>query len=131
MKKNIILIGGAVALLGAGAFIYFKNKNKPNGARDSSKTLAMSELAKAEESAESVKIKQDIKDLASTIKAKRDGIATLQSQMKPNSAFLPYRVLNMTISNNITNIQNTINSDIAKLKELGYTELNGSAVKIG
>lgn len=130
MNKNVIFIGGAVALLGAGAFMYFKNKNKPNGARDSSKTLAMSELAKAEESAESVKIKQDIKDLASTIKGKRDGIATLQSQMKPNN-FLPYKVLNMKISNNITNIQNTINSDIAKLKELGYTELNGSAVKIG
>ena len=129
MKKNVIFIGGAVALLGAGAFIYFKNKNKPNGARDSSKTLAMSELAKAEESAESVKIKQDIKDLASTIKAKRDGIATLQSQKKPN--VIVFRQLNTQLTNNINELQNSINSDIAKLKELGYTELNGSAVKIG
>ena len=130
MKKNIIFIGGAVALLGAGAFIYFKNKNKPNGARDSSKTLAMSELAKAEESAESVKIKQDIKDLATSIKTKRDATIVLQSQMKPNN-FLPNRAFNSAISNNIINIQNTINVDVAKLKELGYTELNGSAVKIG
>jgi uncharacterized protein HemX len=129
MKKNIIFIGGAVVLLGAGAFIYFKNKNKPNGARDSSKTLAMSELAKAEESAESVKIKQDIKDLASTIKAKRDGIATLQSQKKPN--LVVFSTLNAKLRNNINELQNSINSDIAKLKELGYTELNGSAVKIG
>jgi hypothetical protein len=130
MKKNIIFIGGAVALLGAGAFLYFKNKNKPNGARDSSKTLAMSELAKAEESAESVKIKQDIKDLATSIKTKRDATIVLQSQMKPNN-FLPNRAFNSAISNNIINIQNTINVDVAKLKELGYTELNGSAVKIG
>jgi LPXTG-motif cell wall-anchored protein len=130
MNKNVILIGGAVALLGAGAFLYFKNKKKPNGAKDSSKTLAMSELAKAEESAESVKIKQDIKDLATSIKAKRDATIVLQSQMKPNN-FLPNIAFNSAISNNIINIQNAINVDVAKLKELGYTELNGSAVKIG
>ena len=130
MNKNVILIGGAVALLGAGAFLYFKNKNKANSLSNESKNLAMSEIANTEQSVEAVKIKQDIKDLATSIKAKRDATIVLQSQMKPNN-FLPNRAFNSAISNNIINIQNTINVDVAKLKELGYTELNGSAVKIG
>jgi LPXTG-motif cell wall-anchored protein len=129
MNKNVILIGGAVALLGAGAFLYFKNKKKPNDASTSSKTLAMSEIANAEQSVEAVKIKQDIKDLATSIKAKRESILVLNSQIKPKIGL--FTSLNATIRNQILQIQNTINSDIAKLKELGYTELNGSAVKIG
>jgi LPXTG-motif cell wall-anchored protein len=130
MNKNVILIGGAVALLGAGAFLYFKNKKKANSLSNESKNLAMSEIANTEQSVEAVKIKQDIKDLATSIKAKRDATIVLQSQMKPNN-FLPNIAFNSAISNNIINIQNAINVDVAKLKELGYTELNGSAVKIG
>jgi uncharacterized protein HemX len=129
MNKNVILIGGAVALLGAGAFLYFKNKNKANSLSNESKNLAMSEIANTEQSVEAVKIKQDIKDLATSIKAKREGILVLESQMKPRVAM--FTSLNANIRGKILEIQNTINSDIAKLKELGYTELNGSAVKIG
>ena len=127
MNKNIIFIGGAVALLGAGAFLYFKNKKKSGVASSSSSTLPLSEIAKTEESAEAIKIKQDIKDLATLIKEKRDRISVLQNQLK-SIGKLGMRVI---ISRKISDIQNPLNSDLAKLKELGYTELNGSAVKIG
>jgi LPXTG-motif cell wall-anchored protein len=127
MNKNIIFIGGAIALLGAGAFLYFKNKKKSGVASSSSSTLPLSEIAKTEESAEAIKIKQDIKDLATSIKEKRDRISVLQNQLKSIGS-VGRRAI---IFRKITDIQNPLNSDLAKLKELGYTELNGSAVKIG
>jgi hypothetical protein len=126
MNKKVVIIS-VLGLVGVGVYLYFNNKSKTN------KTLAstppVSEIANLEQSQEAIKIKQDIKDLATSIKAKRDATIVLQSQMKPNN-FLPNRAFNSAISNNIINIQNTINVDVAKLKELGYTELNGSAVKI-
>jgi septal ring factor EnvC (AmiA/AmiB activator) len=127
MKKNIIFIGGAIALLGAGAFLYFKNKKKSVVASSSLSTLPLSEIAKTEESAEAIKIKQDIKDLATSIKEKRDRISILQNQLK-SFGNVGRRAI---IGRKIADIQNPLNSELAKLKELGYTELNGSAVKIG
>lgn len=130
MKKNIIFIGSAVVLLGAGAFLYFKNKKKPNGASTSSSTSPLSEIAKTEESAEALKIKQDIKDLASSIKLNKDAVLSLQTQLRPETHIVN-KVKNSPIKKSIATAENMINSDLAKLKELGYTELNGSAVKIG
>ena len=134
MNKNLILIGGAVALLGAGAFMYFKNKKKSDGASSSSSssssTSPLSEIDKTDVLSESEKVKQDIKDLAVSIKLDRDSVLSLKSQLKPPSQ-LSIRLKNLIIEKNIANVQNKINSDSAKLKELGYTELNGSAVKIG
>jgi LPXTG-motif cell wall-anchored protein len=130
MNKNLILIGGAVALLGAGAFMYFKNKKKSDGASSSSSTSPLSEIDKTEVLSESEKVKQDIKDLAVSIKLDRDAILSLKSQLKPNYRIVD-KIKNGLIEKNIANVQNKINSDLAKLKELGYTELNGSAVKIG
>jgi len=131
MNKNLILIGGAVALLGAGAFMYFKNKKKSDGASSSSSSSSssspLSEIDKTEVLLEPEKVKQDIKDLAVSIKLDRDAILSLKSQLK-STGNLGRRVL---IGRNILNAQNNINSNSAKLKELGYTELNGSAVKIG
>jgi LPXTG-motif cell wall-anchored protein len=130
MNKNLILIGGAVALLGAGAFMYFKNKKKSDGASSSSSTSPLSEIDKTEVLSESEKGKQDITELAVSIKLDRDAILSLKSQLKPNYRIID-RVKNNSIEKKIANVQNKINSDSAKLKELGYTELNGSAVKIG
>jgi LPXTG-motif cell wall-anchored protein len=130
MNKNLILIGGAVALLGAGAFMYFKNKKKSDGASSSSSTSPLSEIDKTEVLSESEKVKQDIKDLAVSIKLDRDAVLSLKSQLKPNYRIVD-KIKNGLIEKNIANVQNKINSDLAKLKELGYTELNGSAVKIG
>jgi hypothetical protein len=126
MNKKVIIIS-ILGLVGVGVYLYFNNKSKTNKTLVSN--LPVSEIPNLEQSQESIKIKQDIKDLATSIKAKRDATIVLQSQMKPNN-FLPNRAFNSAISNNIINIQNTINLDVAKLKELGYTELNGSAVKI-
>jgi len=130
MNKNLILIGGAVALLGAGAFMYFKNKKKSDGASSSSSTSPLSEIDKTEVLSESEKVKQDIKDLAVSIKLDRDAVLSFKSQLRPPSRIIDI-VKNKTIEKKIANVQNKINSDSAKLKELGYTELNGSAVKIG
>ena len=130
MNKNLILIGGAVALLGAGAFMYFKNKKKSDGASSSSSTSPLSEIDKTEVLSESEKVKQDIKDLAVSIKLDRDSVLSLKSQLRPNNP-ISNIIKNKIIEKNIANVQNKINSDSAKLKELGYTELNGSAVKIG
>lgn len=129
MKKNIILIGGAVALLGVGAYLFIKNKKKTNiSSSSSSSTLNKpTEIANSEQLVEEVKIKEDIKNLATSIKAKREAISVLQNQLK-SIGKLGMRVI---ISRKISDIQNPLNSDLAKLKELGYTELNGSAVKIG
>lgn len=129
MKKNIILIGGAVALLGVGAYLFIKNKKKTNiSSSSSSSTLnTPTEIANSEQLVEEVKIKEDIKNLATSIKAKREAISVLQNQLK-SIGKLGMRVI---ISRKISDIQNPLNSDLAKLKELGYTELNGSAVKIG
>lgn len=136
MKKNIILIGGAVALLGVGAYLFIKNKKKTNlgtGVSFGEKPLSSStlnkptEIANSEQLVEEVKIKEDIKNLATSIKAKREAISVLQNQLK-SIGKLGMRVI---ISRKISDIQNPLNSDLAKLKELGYTELNGSAVKIG
>jgi len=134
MNKNLILIGGAVALLGAGAFMYFKNKKKSDGASSSSSssssTSPLSEIDKTDILSEQEKVKQDIKDLAVSIKLDRDAVLSFKSQLKPPSRIIDI-VKNKTIEKKIANVQNKINSDSAKLKELGYTELNGSAVKIG
>jgi LPXTG-motif cell wall-anchored protein len=130
MNKNLILIGGAVALLGAGAFIYFKNKKKSDGASSSSSTSPLSEIDKTEVLSESEKVKQDIKDLAVSIKLNKDAVLSLKSQLRPLSR-ISNIIKNKPIEKSIENAQNMINSDSAKLKELGYTELNGSAVKIG
>ena len=130
MNKNLILIGGAVALLGAGAFLYFKNKKKSDGASSSSSTSPLSEIDKTEVLSESEKVKQDIKDLAVSIKLNKDAVLSLKSQLRPLSR-ISNIIKNKPIEKSIENAQNMINSDSAKLKELGYTELNGSAVKIG
>jgi len=127
MNKNIIFIGGAVALLGAGAFLYFKNKKKSGGAISSSSTTPLSEIAKTEVLSESEKVKQDIKDLAVSIKLNRDATIPLINEAKRIGS--PFkRALKMK---KIAEINGMIYIDSAKLKELGYTELNGSAVKIG
>jgi LPXTG-motif cell wall-anchored protein len=126
MNKNVILIGGAVVLLGAGAYVFFKNKKKTNVLSDS-KNLAMSELVNVEQSAEAIKIKQDIKDLASSIKVKKDNILNLENQLKSGMNF----GRRVRIIKEIKELQNPLNSELAKLKELGYAELNGNAVKIG
>jgi len=131
MNKNLILIGGAVALLGAGAFMYFKNKKKSDGASSSSSssssTSPLSEIDKTEVLSESEKVKQDIKDLAVSIKLNRDATIPLINEAKRIGS--PFkRALKMK---KIAEINGIIYSDSAKLKELGYTELNGSAVKIG
>jgi len=127
MNKNIIFIGGAVALLGAGAFLYFKNKKKSGGAISSSSTSPLSEIAKTEVLSESEKVKQDIKDLAVSIKLNRDATIPLINEAKRIGS--PFkRALKMK---KIAEINGMIYIDSAKLKELGYTELNGSAVKIG
>jgi len=130
MNKNLILIGGAVALLGAGAFMYFKNKKKSDGASSSSSSSPLSEIDKTEVLSEPEKVKQDIKDLAVSIKLDRDAVLSLKSQLKAPTQLI-FRAKNIIIEKKIANVQNKINSDLAKLKELGYTELNGSAVKIG
>ena len=134
MNKNLILIGGAVALLGAGAFLYFKNKKKPNGASSSSSSsssnLPLSEIAKTDQLEEATQIKQNIKDLAVSIKLNRDAVLSLQTQLRPETR-IAYMIKNKPIRKSIANAQSMIYSDSAKLKELGYTELNGSAVKIG
>ena len=130
MNKNLILIGGAVALLGAGAFLYFKNKKKPNGAIASSSSLPLSEILKTEVLSDPEKIQKDIKDLAVSIKLNKDAVLSLKSQLRPLSR-ISNIIKNKPIEKSIENAQNMINSDSAKLKELGYTELNGSAVKIG
>ena len=130
MNKNLILIGGAVALLGAGAFMYFKNKKKSDGASSSSSSSPLSEIDKTEVLSEPEKVKQDIKDLAVSIKLNRDAVLSFKSQLRPPSRIINI-VKNKPIEKSIENTQNKINSDSAKLKELGYTELNGSAVKIG
>ena len=110
--------------------MYFKNKKKSDGASSSSSTSPLSEIDKTEVLSESEKVKQDIKDLAVSIKLDRDAVLSLKSQLKPNYRIVD-KIKNGLIEKNIANVQNKINSDLAKLKELGYTELNGSAVKIG
>jgi hypothetical protein len=87
----------------------------------------MSELVNVEQSAEAIKIKQDIKDLASSIKVKKDNILNLENQLKSGMNF----GRRVRIIKEIKELQNPLNSELAKLKELGYAELNGNAVKIG
>jgi LPXTG-motif cell wall-anchored protein len=131
MNKNLILIGGAVALLGAGAFMYFKNKKKSDGAssssNSSSSTSPLSEISKTEQLEEATQIKQNIKDLAVSIKLNRDATIPLINEAKRIGS--PFKRAEKM--RKIAEIQGMIYTDSAKLKELGYTELNGIAVKIG
>jgi LPXTG-motif cell wall-anchored protein len=131
MNKNLILIGGAVALLGAGAFMYFKNKKKSDGASSSSSssssTSPLSEIAKTEQLEEATQIKQNIKDLAVSIKLNRDATIALKNEIKR----IPSPFKRQDKLRKLAEIQGMIYTDSVKLKELGYTELNGIAVKIG
>lgn len=135
MNKNAILIGGAVVLLGAGAYLFVKNKKKTNlgtGVSFGEKVISpsgisSSSITNTEELAEAIKIKQDIKDLASSIKVKKDNILNLENQLKSGMSF----GRRARIMKEIKELQNLLNSQSAKLKELGYAELNGNAVKIG
>jgi hypothetical protein len=132
MKKNIIFIGGAVALLGAGAFIYFKNKNKPNTSSDLSKPSIL-DVSAEQSKEEAIEIKQGIKDLASSIQSHRDAILAHQKFKKDGIRVYPsitWGALRRKADEKITAEQNSINSHLAKLKELGYTELNGILVKL-
>jgi hypothetical protein len=135
MNNKAILIGGVLTVLGVGAYIFVKNKKKTNlgtGASFGEKVISpsgisSSSITNTEELAEAIKIKQDIKDLASSIKVKKDNILNLENQLKSGMSF----GRRMRIMKEIKELQNLLNSQSAKLKELGYAELNGNAVKIG
>jgi hypothetical protein len=131
MKKNIIFIGGAVALLGAGAFMYFKNKKTPNTSSDLSKPSIL-DVSAEQSKEEAIEIKQGIKDLVSSIQSHRDAILVHQKYKAdiPFGINIPRNRLKMQADERIRAEQNSINSHLAKLKELGYTELNGILVKL-
>lgn len=147
MNKKVILIGGAVALLGAGAYLFIKNKKKTNlgtGVSFGEKSLPASalaqqkEIANLEQSEEALKIKQDIKNLATSIKTKKDEIAQLRTRISPTLSAPKFGGLGLAISSRnlayqkqISEIQKVIDAELSQMNQLGYTELNGSAVKIG
>ena len=146
MNKNAILIGGAVVLLGAGAYMFFKNKKKTtestsltSGATTlTSAGTPLTQISNAEELAEVVKIKEDIKNLATSIKTKKDEIAQLRTRISPTLSAPKFGGLGLAISSRnlafqkqISEIQKVIDAELSQMNQLGYTELNGSAVKIG
>lgn len=146
MNKNVILIGGAVVLLGAGAYMFFKNKKKTtestsltSGATTLTSTgTPLTQISNAEELAEVVKIKEDIKNLATSIKTKKDEIAQLRTRISPTLSAPKFGGLGLAISSRnlafqkqISEIQKVIDAELSQMNQLGYTELNGSAVKIG
>lgn len=146
MNKNVILIGGAVVLLGAGAYMFFKNKKKTtestsltSGATTlTSAGTPLTQISNAEELAEVVKIKEDIKNLATSIKTKKDEIAQLRTRISPTLSAPKFGGLGLAISSRnlayqkqISEIQKVIDAELSQMNQLGYTELNGSAVKIG
>ena len=138
MNKNVILIGGAVVLLGAGAYLFIKNKKKTSGTTSLTSVTPLTQISNAEELAESVKIKQDIKNLATSIKTKKDEIAQLRTRISPTLSAPKFGGLGLAISSRnlayqkqISEIQKVIDAELLQMNQLGYTELNGSAVKIG
>jgi hypothetical protein len=146
MNNKAILIGGVLTLLGVGAYIFVKNKKKTNlgtGASFGEKVISpsgtsLSSISNAEELAETEKIKQDIKNLATSIKTKKDGIAQLRSRINNPLSMPKFGNLGAVISSRnlayqkqISEIQKDIDAELSQMNQLGYTELNGSAVKIG
>jgi len=39
MNKNVLIIGGSIAILGVGAYLYFKSKAKPNSENMGAETM--------------------------------------------------------------------------------------------
>jgi uncharacterized protein YycO len=146
MKNKAILIGGVLAILVAGAYMFVKKKKKTNlgtGASFGEKVISpsgtsLSSISNAEELAQAEKIKQDIKNLATSIKTKKDEIARLRTRISPILSANKFGGLGLAISSRnlayqkqISEIQKDIDAELSQMNQLGYTELNGSAVKIG
>ena len=146
MKKNAVLIGGALALLGVGAYMFFKNKNKTSTGSGTSTSEAtttsttntpLSSVSSVEQIVDLAKNIEEGRNLASSIKSNRDKIAELQNkiaQTKNTGAIstFGFSIPELTImgyKNEIQQLQSKLDSETAKLKELGFTELNGSPIK--
>lgn len=152
MKKNLILIGGAVVLLGTGVFLFLKNKKKSTTSTEnlpdaiasinsssSSVTTNNVDIKNKEDLVKTVQVLEEAKNIASTIQNKRNEITDFQNKINSippktsttsifsssfNSQKSYYEGRIMNLNKEITNLMNN-------LKELGYTELNGSPIKIG
>lgn len=138
MKNSILYIVGAVALLGGGAYLFFKNKKT----KDASKLLDLQNatVGVAIKEQEEVKKVEDVKnlveatDLAKQIDAINGKIDALNNAKNiPVSSFgfgQSAFSRNARYQSLIDNLKKSAVPLVEKLKDLGYTESYGSPVKI-
>lgn len=138
MKNSILYIVGAVALLGGGAYLFFKNKKT----KDASKLLDLQNatVGVAIKEQEEVKKVEDVKnlveatDLAKQIDAINGKIDALNNAKNiPVSSFgfgQSAFSRNARYQSLIDNLKKSAVPLVEKLKDLGYTESYGLPVKI-
>lgn len=146
MKKNLIFFIGGVAVLGTGAYLFFRNKKKQpstsalstsEATTTSSTNTPLSSVSSVEQIVGLAKNIEEARSLASSIKSNRDKVAEFENkiaQTKNTGAVstFGFSVSDLSIMgyrNQIQQLQSSIDSDKEKLKDLGFTELNGSPIK--
>lgn len=142
MKKNLIFFIGGVAVLGAGAYFFLRKKKTPtdSGASTSVSTTntQLSGVSSVEQIVDLAKNIEEARNLASSIKLKKDEIAKLQSRSSqqinlPKFGFSSVNSLstkNMIYKKQIDDLQKAIDVELSELNKLGFTELNGNPIKI-
>lgn len=146
MKKNLIFFIGGVAVLGAGAYFFLRKKKTPtnSGASTSISTTTsttntpLSGVSSVEQIVDLAKNIEEARNLASSIKSKKDKISEFENKISRTKntgavSTFGFSVPQLTINgyrNQIQQLQSNINSELEKLKELGFTELNGNPIKI-
>lgn len=138
--KRILIIGG-VAVLGIGAYLYFRPKNTKgidssileNPSSGINVPPKGTTLSTPEEVADTAQKIQDAKGLAKKIydlRIKRDKLKSNPRQSFPIGKIINTNALLTVANSQIKKIDQEI-ADIEKvLNSLGYTELNGNIVKI-
>ncbi len=141
MDTKKILIVGAVAVLGVGAYLYFRPKNTKgvdaslleNPSSGINVPPKGTTLSTPEQVAETAKKIADAKGLAKKIydlRIKRDKLKSNPRQSFPIGSIINTNALLTVANSQIKKIDQEI-ADIEKvLNSLGYTELNGNIVKI-
>ena len=138
MKNTILYTVGAVALLGGGAYLFLKNKKT----KDTSKLADLEQLTVVEQvkAQEEVKKVEDVKnlveatDLAKQIDAinkKIDALNNAKNLPVPSFGFGQSAFTrNARYQSLIDGLKKSAVPLVEKLKDLGYTESYGLAVKI-
>ena len=143
MNKKVIIVA-VLGLVGVGAYFYFKDKSKTNkilAGQTSDNSLTVppkgTVLSNPEEVIDLAKKITDAKGLARNINSLRLEKESMLSNPKrffrgkvPSIILNNKKVLDSKIEKRVIDFDQQINSFESLIKNLGYKEVNGNAVKI-